>query len=346
MLDYDWGSCCSCIMVMAANWTSVHADFHGLLRQNQWLPHGERVLVAFSGGQDSCCLLRLLLDLRSKWNWAIATTYCDHRWPSDSGDNAYHVAQLSKQWGVAHYPFIAPKILKGEAEGRDWRYQVMADCAQVQGYDYLVTAHTASDRAETLLYHLIRGSGMDGLQALSQQRSLNDSVTLVRPILHLTRVQTGQFCQSQNLPIWQDCMNQDLHYRRNRMRLEVLPYLRQHFNPQVDRAIAQTSALLNADVAYLEQQAQALCQKVSPDLEIPAFNRHALSHAPLALQRRAIRIFLQRHLRKPPNFSQVQKVLTLVHGHHRDRTDPLFRGIIAEVQHHQIILHDLTDPSK
>ena len=176
---------------MAQDWTSVHGVLHGLLRKHQWLPQESGVLVAFSGGQDSLCLLRLLLDLQPKWHWAIATTYCDHRWPPDSGDNAAHVAQLSQHWNIEHYPFIAPRILKGEAEGRDWRYGVMADCAKTQGYDYLVTAHTASDRAETLLYHLIRGSGMEGLQALHQRRTLNESVTLVRPILHLTRVQTG-----------------------------------------------------------------------------------------------------------------------------------------------------------
>lgn len=333
-------------LVMDQNWTSVQAELHGLLRQNQSLPQDSRILVAFSGGQDSLCLLRLLLDLQSKWNWAIATIYCDHRWPTDSGKNADHVAQISKQWNLEHFHFIAPRVLKGEAEGRDWRYEIMTDCAQAKGYDYLVTAHTASDRAETLLYNLIRGSGMDGLQALSSQRRFNQSVTLVRPILHLTRVQTGQFCADHQLPIWDDGMNQDLHYRRNRIRLEVLPYLREHFNPQVDRAIAQTSELLSADVAYLEQQAQQLLDQVSPDTHKPCLDRQNLGQAPIALQRRAIRMFLQRHLGHAPNFAQVQKIMTLTKSNHRDRTDPLLGGIIAVVYHQQIILHDLNDPSR
>ena len=141
-------------------------------------------------------------------------------------------------------------------------------------------------------------------------------------------------------------MNQDLYYRRNRLRLEVLPYLREHFNPQVDRAIAQTSELLRADVAYLEQQAQALLQQVCTDIHQPCFNRRKMEIAPLALQRRAIRIFLQHHLGKTPNFTQVYKVLNLVPGHHRDRTDSLLGGIVAEVHREQIILHDLNDPSQ
>lgn len=284
------------------------------------------------------------MDLQPKWRWAIATIHCDHRWPTDSGDNAAHVAQLSHHWNLDHHAFTAPQVLKREAEGREWRYQVMADCAQHHGYPYVVTAHTASDRAETLLYHLIRGSGMDGLQSLSQHRSLSRSVTLVRPILHLTRVQTGQFCQDHNLPVWEDGMNQDLRYRRNRIRLEVLPYLRQHFNPQVDRTIAQTSDLLRADVAYLEEQARALFDQVSPKSDPPHLNRTLLGNAPVALQRRVIRLFLQRNLRRSPNYTQIEKLMTLIHGHHRDRTDALFRGVVAEVRHQWIILHDPHDP--
>ena len=329
---------------MAHTWTPTHATFHGLLRKHQWLPKQSRILVAFSGGQDSLCLLQLLVDLQTKWDWELASIYCDHRWPEDSSDNAAHVAQISSDWNLPHYAFIAPQVLKGEAEGRDWRYQEMANCAQAHGFQYLVTAHTASDRAETLLYHLVRGTGMDGLQALSQSRPLNETVTLLRPILHLTRQQTGDFCQERALPVWHDQMNQDLHYRRNRMRLEVLPLLRQHFNPQVDRAIAQTSELLQADVAYLEEQAQQLFTQAQVDPSLPQLKRDVLKAAPLALQRRVMRMFLLQHLHRAPNYEQVQKMVTLINRHHRDRTDPLLAGIVAEVQHHLILLRDLRDP--
>ncbi|MEM9137020.1 MAG: tRNA lysidine(34) synthetase TilS, partial [Cyanobacteria bacterium P01_F01_bin.42] len=252
-------------MSQSSSWSHTHAELHINLKQQNSLPPQSRILVAFSGGQDSLCLLRLLLDLQPKWDWAIATIHCDHCWPPDSGDNAAHVAHLAQQWDLTHYAFTAPQILKGEAEGRTWRYRMMADCTQQHNFSHVVTAHTASDRAETLLYHLVRGSGMDGLQALSPKRSLTPDVMLVRPILHLRRADTAQFCREHQLPVWEDTMNQDLYHRRNRMRLKVLPYLREHFNPQVDRAIAQTSELLQADVTYLETQAQVLfSQTVSP----------------------------------------------------------------------------------
>lgn len=97
------------------------------------------------------------------------------------------------------YRETADIIPATEAAAREWRYQVLTEIAQSNNYDYIVTGHTKSDRAETLLYNLIRGSGSDGLQALTWQRPLDsistNSIILVRPLLDITREQTGHFCQ-------------------------------------------------------------------------------------------------------------------------------------------------------
>jgi tRNA(Ile)-lysidine synthase len=104
--------------------------------------------------------------------------------------------------------------------------------AQENHYNCIVTGHTASDRAETLLYNLIRGTGADGLQALTWRRLLSSGIVLVRPLLEVTRVQTGQFCQDMHLAVWEDSTNLDLNYARNRIRQDLLPYLQTHFNPK------------------------------------------------------------------------------------------------------------------
>jgi tRNA(Ile)-lysidine synthase len=83
----------------------------------------------------------------------------------------------------------------------------------------------------------------------------------VRPLLEVTRAETFQFCQEQQLAIWEDAYNQDLKYARNRIRQELIPYLKSHFNPQVETALSQTAELLRADVAYLEDAAQELRQQ-------------------------------------------------------------------------------------
>ncbi len=330
-------------------WTPLHAHLHRTLRQRGLLPRSQPLLLACSGGQDSLCLLKLLLDLQAKWDWQMGVAHCDHRWPPDSGDNAIYVSDWVQSWGLPFYLQVASAPLKSEAAGRAWRYGVLADLAEAAGYATVVTAHTASDRAETLLYNLVRGSGMEGLQALTWQRPLTPDVSLVRPLLDVTRAQTGEFCQSQGLNFWQDTMNQDLAYRRNRMRQQVFPLLRSQFNTQVDLSLARTAELLQADVAYLEAAAQDWLQAARPTAHptdcpplLPAIHRPTLQRAPLALQRRAMRQFLQAELHLTPAFAQVAKVVALVDAPHRSRTDSLPGNWVAEVHQDWICLRPLT----
>ncbi|MEG4856970.1 tRNA lysidine(34) synthetase TilS [Microcoleus sp. K1-B6] len=371
-------------------WTHLHAQVHRTLLYRQILPSNQRLLVAVSGGQDSLCLIKLLLDLQPKWGWNLAIVHCDHRWRSDSEASANHVEQLAKSWGISYYLETASDIPKTEAAARQWRYQALTEIAIAHNYPYIVTGHTASDRAETLLYNLIRGSGADGLSALTWTRPLLDfrlpiadfrlgnsgenpnsqisadfrlenssenfqskiqnlksQIYLVRPLLEITRSQTGQFCQEQKLPIWEDSTNQDLQYSRNRIRSELLPYLETHFNPKAQQALAQTAELLRADVEYLELAASDLLQRaMSPIADSPQvnfqlpvkLNRPILREAPLALQRRAMRQLLQQILPSAPSFESVEKLTSLIVAPNRSQTDPFPGGAIGRVEHPSIIL--------
>jgi len=377
-------------MAESSNWTHLHAQLHRTLLHRQILPSHQRLLVAVSGGQDSLCLIKLLLDLQPKWGWNLGIAHCDHRWRSDSEASANHVEQLAKNWGISYYLETASDIPETEAAARQWRYQALTEIAIAHNYPYIVTGHTASDRAETLLYNLIRGSGADGLSALTWTRPLLDfrlpildfrlgnsrenpnsqisadfrlenqdensqskiqdlksKIYLVRPLLEITRSQTGQFCQEQKLPIWEDSTNQDLQYTRNRIRSELLPYLETHFNPKAQQALAQTAELLRADVEYLELAASDLLQRaMSPIADNPQvkfqlpvkLNRPILREAPLALQRRSMRQLLQQILPSAPSFESVEKLTSLIVAPNRSQTDPFPGGAIGRVENPSIIL--------
>ncbi|MBD6618639.1 tRNA lysidine(34) synthetase TilS [Komarekiella sp. 'clone 1'] len=322
-------------------WTSLHAKIHRTIRSRHLFEHKQRLLVAVSGGQDSLCLIKLLLDLQPKWEWHLGIAHCDHRWRSDSQANANHVEKLAKTWDVSFYLETANQSLTSEAAARNWRYQALSAIAQVNNYQYIVTGHTASDRAETLLYNLIRGTGADGLQALTWQRPLTADVILARPLLEITRLQTEKFCQDFQLPVWEDSTNQDLQYARNRIRQELIPYLQANFNPQVESALAQTAELLQAEVEYLEKAAHELREKaMSIEHERDSFtpvvplrlNRRVLQTAPLALQRRVIRQVLQQILPDAPSFEHIEKLTALIIAPNRSQTDPFPGGAIAQVE--------------
>jgi tRNA(Ile)-lysidine synthase len=335
----------------SAPWTTLHARLHQTLRKRQLLSKQQRVLIGLSGGQDSLCLTQLLIDLQSRWEWELAIAHCDHRWRSDSQANATYVATLAEQWGLPFHLLTAETPPASEAAARDWRYGALADLAATTGFPAVVTGHTASDCAETLLYNLLRGSGMDGLQALTWKRSLRAGIEIVRPLLDMTRQETGKFCQQRGLQVWQDETNTNLRYTRNRIRLELLPYLQQVFNPNVESLLAQTSELLRADVDCLEALAAQWLHRATQSFPEPppdasnwgSFHRKTLWEAPLALQRRAVRQFLQGQLGILPNFDQVEKLTALITAPNRSQTDPFPcpatpAGIIARVEGDWILL--------
>jgi len=280
-----------------------------------------------------------------KYDWDLAIAHCDHQWRPDSRVNADHVKQIAEAWGMRFYERTAQISLKNEAEARHWRYQMLVEMAIIHQDDdrssFVVTGHTRSDRVETLLYNLMRGSGADGLASLTWRRSLTPEIQLVRPLLNVSRHETAEFCRENQITIWEDSTNQNLDYRRNRLRLETIPHLQQHFNPQLETAIAQTSELLHEDVIYLEAQARHFFEDGITVIwreRSPCLHRQYLQEQPLALQRRIVRQFLSHYLNHQVNFEDIERFLNLLTVQNRSQSAPFKGNICAFVEHPWIIL--------
>lgn len=316
-------------------WTLLHARLHITLRQRDLLPPNKCILIAVSGGQDSLCLLKLLLDLQLKWTWKIAIAHCDHGWKYDTGI-ADFIQQLSNKWDIPFYLKTASQLKETEAAARNWRYQALTEIAQENNFPIIVTGHTQSDRAETLLYNLLRGAGNDGLSALTWQRLLTNNITLVRPLLTINRSEIWEFCQKYELPIWEDLANENLNYARNRIRKELIPYLKKNFNPKIERTLAKTAEIIKEETEYLESCAEINLEKAL-DKDKTRLNRLILQSVPLALQRRIMRQFLFKISHKNINFEQIEALTTLIYAPRRSRISSLPGNLVAEVQEDWII---------
>ncbi len=244
----------------ATAWSREHLRLHrSLLRQPQLLPPGAGLLLAVSGGQDSMALLGLLLGLQRLHGWRLVLWHGDHGWRPESAGQAAELARWCEQRELMLLSEAGSgDLAAGEAQARAWRYQRLLLGAQEQGCSHVVTGHTASDRAETLLLHLARGSHRRGLASLRAQRPLGDGVMLSRPLLLFSRSETAQICRNLDLPIWLDASNDDRRFSRNRLRLEVLPVLEQ-LHPGAARRLSGTAERLSREHdAQLEWQRIAL----------------------------------------------------------------------------------------
>lgn len=322
----------------------VTARVRHAIARHHLLPPSTRILIAVSGGQDSLALAETMRHLNHSHQWpGLSLAHCDHRWPHDEGI-AEHVSRYAARVHLPLHIIDAatdsdpPAI--SEAAGRDWRYARLAHLAQTERFDAVLTAHTRTDLAETVLFNLAHGSGADGLSALTWNRLLCRSVHLTRPLLDVSRTETAAICQELGLDIWHDIYNDDRRYTRNRIRQDVMPVLRKCINPQVERALARTAHLLRDEASHLQAEANALCQEViRPALShhdmlsnetdpisvkddemfdtVIELDRKPLVAASRALQRRVIRLVLRQYLGltyEASTFAQVEAVCSLLHS--------------------------------
>lgn len=303
----------------------VLRQVQAFLRQSQVLPPQSRVLVAVSGGQDSLCLLDVLHHLQPRWQWELGVVHCDHGWRTDSHANARYIEHLAKQYGYPYYLAQAQNLPPQEAKARQWRYQALVQIALQNNYKIITTGHTASDRVETFLFNLWRGSGMAGLVALAPRRRLTPAIDLVRPLWPITRTETATYCQTQGLTVWPDGTNQDMNYRRNRIRQELLPYLHEHFNPHVEQHLLQTLEILTAE----QQVWQSWLKFIWPQVYHPqhqTLNRKKVIRFPVACQRYIVRFFLHTHLKRAVNFQHIEQTRRLLALASGSSTAPLPGG--------------------
>lgn len=326
----------------------LHIRVHKAIKQHRLMPKGSRILLGVSGGQDSLCLMHLLKDLTVLWDWQLHVLHCNHRWVEHESDCADFVCRQAQELGLTCDIATAPTIYQDENRSRQWRYQMLVDWGQRWDCPYIATAHTGSDRAETFLFNLFRGTGADGLSSLKWSRPLvndrPDSPLLVRPLLELWRQETADFCDRHAIPIWDDPFNQDLDHPRNRIRQELIPLLKQYFNPQVELTLNRTADILGDQAEDIAQWANALWTQVYCE-NPPRLDRVQLGQASIALQRQVIRCFLQLHL-KLPSFEQVEMLRALINAPRNSKSPSLSGGAWAENQDNYLVLRNITDTAR
>lgn len=287
---------------MAERWSPHHLRLHRLLlRRPTLLPGGEPLLLAVSGGQDSMALAGLLLDLRRLHRWTLTLWHGDHGWRTDSRQQADGLARWAESRGLPLRLDTWAQPVRSEAAARQWRYELLEQAAQRLGAGVVVTGHTASDRAETVLLHLARGSDRRGLAALPVQRPLGaGGLRLVRPLLVFSRAETAAICEALQLPLWPDPSNDDPLFSRNRIRQEVLPVLNA-LHPGAERRISGLAERLADDLAGQDELldlALAPLQGALPESGSaqfgPGLDRQALLRLQTTNQRRLLHHWLQR----------------------------------------------------
>lgn len=263
------------------------------------LPCDTPMLLGFSGGVDSSVLLHLVADF-AKQNGA--PLYLLHVHHGIRGDEADRDAEFAKKTAEA---YELPLILKYtdvpmrakqtgeslETAARNARYECFEEAMREHRIPILLTAHHADDNLETVLFHLLRGSGLSGLCGIPPVRSVSGG-TVVRPLLRVSRAAIEDFASEHHIAFVQDSTNGDTAYTRNRLRGEVIPLLRE-IVPSPEAALSRMTASLWEDKRFLDALAKdAYDRAKSPQ----GLDRAVLQSTPTPVARRTLLLAWKEHV--------------------------------------------------
>ncbi len=257
-------------------------------------------MIAVSGGPDSVCLLYILAELRKALGLDLHIAHLNHELRGkDSDADARYVAGLARRLKIP--ATIESRDVKArrkerglsvEEAAREVRYDFLSQVAKAAGADRVAVGHTADDHIETVLMHLLRGSGTRGLRGLlpvSRLQSASGVLTVIRPLLALNREETVSYCRRHRLKPRTDKSNLSPGPFRNRIRRSLLPELKK-YNPAVEDALIRTAAIATDDYDFIDREADHLWHGAAREKNgAVIIDKKALIALPVSLKRSLLR---------------------------------------------------------
>lgn len=246
------------------------------IKDNNLIKEKDKVLVALSGGPDSVCLLHILHRLKNVFNIELGAIHINHMLRGEESDNdEKYIGQLCDKLGINYYvkridiEYISKSTnVSLEVAGRNERYKAFEEIRKDNGYNKVAVAHNSNDQAETILMRMMRGTGLEGLTGIKAKRE--DGI--IRPILCVNRSEIEIYCEENKLNPRIDASNYERIYSRNKVRLDILPYMKENFNRDIVDTLNRMALILQKDNDFIEEYSKRCyniyCKNYSNKLEV------------------------------------------------------------------------------
>ena len=236
------------------------ARFRKSVIEHELVEPGEKVLIALSGGPDSTALLHLFSRLQKELDLTLGAVYVNHQLRPKAAAKEEQFCQrlcdrlhIELDIATEHMRRLAQD--RGgsiEVVAREFRYELFEALALDEQFDRVALGHHRDDQTETILFRLIRGTGLDGLTGIPIKRG-----RIIRPLLEMTKQELLDYLKTNQLGYCHDRSNDSIKIRRNFIRHRLLPLVRAHLNPKADEAIARLSDLARADLPIIDRIVEA-----------------------------------------------------------------------------------------
>lgn len=220
---------------------------------------GDGVVVAVSGGPDSISLLHLFWQIKEEYSLKLYAVHLNHQFRGvDAEEDAFYVREFCNKLDIPVFIYSEDVTEYGkkngmtaEEAGRELRYKYFYEILNAKKANKIAVAQNMDDQAETVLMRLMRGAGIDGLTAIDYKRE----DVIIRPLLNIDRKTIEKYCEDHRLNPRIDKTNLESIYTRNRVRLELIPYIEKYFNKNIKSTLCRTANLLRADSDFIEEVA-------------------------------------------------------------------------------------------
>lgn len=231
------------------------------------LQKGDKIVLGLSGGPDSVCLLHVLKQLEEEYDISIYAAHLNHQIRGiEAQKDVMYISQLCDSLGVKFFvkSINVPEYCKKhglsiEEGARKLRYEMFYEIKQKTKSNKIAIGHNLNDQAETILMRMMRGTGLQGLKGIEYKRD----ETIIRPILDIERSSIEAYCEKYNLNPRIDSTNLENIYTRNKIRLDLIPYMQENFNASVIESICRMGNNLKLDNDYIEQEGSKKFKEVS-----------------------------------------------------------------------------------
>ncbi len=304
------------------------------INNHKLINRGEKILVGVSGGADSMALLYILIHLRKKYDIEVAAAHINHMLRSAAYTEAEYVKRFCEENSVPVFvgEYDVKKIsetrkVSEEQAGREVRYNFFAEVMNKTGATRLATAHHKNDNAETVMLHLIRGSGMQGLGGIRYEHD-----NIIRPLLDVTRAEIEEFCERENILYYNDETNFSEQYTRNKLRLVTIPHIEKEYNSNFTDTLSRLAQIATESEDFIRDYSKEIYDNHVKNNSISIAYANGL---PNAVLRCVIRYMIESVNKKSENisFTHVDTAFGLIKSGKTGKSADLLNNICAEVEY-------------
>ena len=264
------------------------------------LSSGDTVIVGVSGGPDSVALMHILSCLRHELGLSVHAAHFNHGWRKSARVDERFVRGLARRLGVpchcgAWQGKMPASRVSLEEQGRLRRFEFFRRLAKKLNARAVMLAHTGDDLAETVLMHILRGSGLQGLRGILSCRRV-EGLEIIRPLLAVSKQAVLAYLKKNNISFRVDPTNRRTEFLRNRIRLELLPLLEDKYSRNIRVLLSNLADTVGTDYEYLQKQAMRIFARLlrrGRDRKAVRFEKKGFLRQPTAIQRMLIRLAVE-----------------------------------------------------